>query len=74
LKILATSRELLGITGEARYHVPPLEYGLMGPQQVELMARTIDERDNLRAALEYAARADWERSGNSAGCRRRVRV
>jgi predicted ATPase/DNA-binding SARP family transcriptional activator len=32
-----------------------IEYGLMGPQQVELMARTTDERDNVRAALEHAA-------------------
>jgi predicted ATPase/DNA-binding SARP family transcriptional activator len=37
-----------------------LEYGLMGPQQVELMTRTIEERDNLRAALEHAARTDVE--------------
>jgi len=37
-----------------------IEYGLMGPQQEELMARTIEERDNLRAALEYAARTDVE--------------
>ena len=37
-----------------------LEYGLMGPQQVELMIRTIEERDNLRSALAHAARTDLE--------------
>ncbi len=35
-----------------------IEYGLMGPDQVELMARTIDERDNLRAALESASKVN----------------
>jgi non-specific serine/threonine protein kinase len=40
-----------------------VEYGLMGPDQIELLARTIDERDNLRAALEYCARKGEVQAG-----------
>jgi predicted ATPase/DNA-binding SARP family transcriptional activator len=40
-----------------------IEYGLMGPRQVELMSRTIDERDNLRAVLEYSAITDDVEAG-----------
>ncbi|MGZ9225585.1 MAG: AAA family ATPase, partial [Anaerolineales bacterium] len=40
-----------------------LEYGLMGPRQMELFARTIDERDNLRSALEHAARTNVVEAG-----------
>ncbi|HXD10697.1 MAG TPA: tetratricopeptide repeat protein, partial [Anaerolineales bacterium] len=37
-----------------------IEPGLIGPQQMEWSARTNDERDNLRAALEHASRTDVE--------------
>ena len=37
-----------------------IEFELKGPRQVEWMARANDERDNLRAAMEYAARTDVE--------------
>jgi predicted ATPase/DNA-binding SARP family transcriptional activator len=37
-----------------------IEPGLVGPEQTEWSSRTNDERDNLRAALEHAARVDVE--------------
>jgi predicted ATPase/DNA-binding XRE family transcriptional regulator len=37
-----------------------IESGLRGNQQKEWFARTIDERDNLRAALEQASKMDIE--------------
>jgi predicted ATPase/DNA-binding SARP family transcriptional activator len=37
-----------------------IELGLHGPQQVEWFARMTTERDNLRAALEQAAKTDIE--------------
>jgi predicted ATPase/DNA-binding SARP family transcriptional activator len=37
-----------------------IEPGLHGPQQVEWFARMINERDNVRAALEQSAKTDIE--------------
>jgi predicted ATPase len=37
-----------------------IEPGLHGAQQMEWFAQATDERDNLRAALEYASRTDTE--------------
>ncbi len=37
-----------------------IESGLDGPQQMEWFSRANDERDNLRAALEYASKTDLE--------------
>jgi len=37
-----------------------IERELRGPGQVEWFARTLDERDNLRAALEHASRTNVE--------------
>jgi tetratricopeptide (TPR) repeat protein len=37
-----------------------IEPGLHGPQQMQWFTQANDERDNLRAALEYASRTDTE--------------
>jgi predicted ATPase/DNA-binding SARP family transcriptional activator len=61
-----------------------IERELVGPQQMEWFARTNDERDNIRAALEYASKTNqveaglcisaklqnfWESFDNSEGAR-----
>lgn len=65
-KLVAASEKEIIQQQHLRYFLnfsAQVEYGLMGPQQVELMARTIDERDNLRAALELTARTDDVEAG-----------
>ena len=54
-----------------------IESGLLGVKQEEWFARAVDERDNLHAALEQAAKQDIEAglyiSGQTGSCMGKVR-
>jgi predicted ATPase/DNA-binding SARP family transcriptional activator len=56
LKVLATSREVLGVTGEARWPVPPL--ATPGPEETSGPPEALARYDAVRLFAERAALAD----------------